>query len=81
MEGFRRAGIPKSGETVLVMGVNGKVGQAATQIATWHGARVIGVDLRAGAGSADWRIADLTDPTAATAALRTRRTRQAPAIW
>jgi len=43
MEGFRRAGMPKSGETVLVMGVNGKVGQAATQIATWHGARVIGV--------------------------------------
>jgi NADPH:quinone reductase len=43
MEGFRRAGIPKSGETVLVTGVNGKVGQAAVQIATWHGARVIGV--------------------------------------
>jgi NADPH:quinone reductase len=43
MEGFRRAGLPKSGETVVVMGVNGKVGQAATQIATWHGARVIGV--------------------------------------
>jgi NADPH:quinone reductase-like Zn-dependent oxidoreductase len=43
MEGFRRAGVPKAGETVVVMGVNGKVGQAATQIATWHGARVIGV--------------------------------------
>jgi NADPH:quinone reductase-like Zn-dependent oxidoreductase len=43
MEGLRRAGMPKSGETVLVMGVNGKVGQAAAQIATWHGARVIGV--------------------------------------
>ncbi|MDE2601052.1 MAG: zinc-binding alcohol dehydrogenase family protein [Bradyrhizobium sp.] len=43
MEGLRRAGMPKSGETVLVMGVNGKVGQAAVQIATWHGARVIGV--------------------------------------
>ncbi len=43
MEGFRRAGMPKNGETVLVMGVNGKVGQAAVQIATWHGARVIGV--------------------------------------
>src|SRR5437764_4085294 len=42
MEGLRRAGIPKPGETVLVMGVNGKVGQAAVQIATWHGARVIG---------------------------------------
>lgn len=43
MEGFRRAGMPASGDTVLVMGVNGKVGQAAVQIASWHGARVIGV--------------------------------------
>src|ERR1700756_5521352 len=43
MEGFRRAGMPKQDETVLVMGVNGKVGQAAVQIATWRGARVIGV--------------------------------------
>jgi NADPH:quinone reductase len=43
MQGFRRAGTPKVGETVLIMGVNGKVGQAATQIATWHGAQVIGV--------------------------------------
>ena len=43
MEGFRRAGMPKKGETVLVMGVNGKVGQAAVQIAGWNGARVIGV--------------------------------------
>ncbi|WP_035673245.1 quinone oxidoreductase family protein [Bradyrhizobium liaoningense] len=46
MEGFRRAGVPKSGETVLVFGVNGKVGQAAVQIATWQGARVIGVVRR-----------------------------------
>jgi NADPH2:quinone reductase len=46
MEGLRRAGVPKSGETVLVMGINGKVGQAATQIATWRGARVIGVVRR-----------------------------------
>ncbi len=43
MEGFRRAGMPKSGDTVLVLGVTGKVGQAAVQIATWRGARVIGV--------------------------------------
>jgi len=43
MEGLRRAGMPKPGETVLVMGVNGKVGQAAVQIATWQGARIIGV--------------------------------------
>ncbi len=43
LEGFRRAGMPRPGETVLVMGLNGKVGQAAAQIATWLGARVIGV--------------------------------------
>jgi NADPH:quinone reductase-like Zn-dependent oxidoreductase len=46
MEGFRRSGMPKSGDTVLVLGVNGKVGQAAAQIATWRGARVIGVVRR-----------------------------------
>jgi NADPH:quinone reductase len=43
---LRRAGMPGPGDTVLVMGVNGKVGQAAAQIATWHGARVIGVVRR-----------------------------------
>lgn len=43
LEGFRRAGMPKPGEAVLVLGANGKVGQAAIQIATWRGARVIGV--------------------------------------
>jgi len=43
IEGFRRAGMPKKHDTVLVMGVNGKVGQAAVQIASWRGARVIGV--------------------------------------
>jgi NADPH2:quinone reductase len=43
IEGFRRAGLPTANETVLVLGVNGKVGQAAVQIATWCGARVIGV--------------------------------------
>jgi NADPH:quinone reductase len=47
MEGFRRAGIPKPGETVLVFGANGKVGQAAVQIATWQGAHVIGVVRKA----------------------------------
>jgi NADPH:quinone reductase-like Zn-dependent oxidoreductase len=42
-EGFSRAGLPNAGDTVLVLGLNGKVGQAAAQIATWRGARVIGV--------------------------------------
>jgi NADPH:quinone reductase-like Zn-dependent oxidoreductase len=46
-EGYRRAGMPKPGDTVLVMGLNGKVGQAATQIASWRGARVIGVVRKA----------------------------------
>src|SRR5215472_2093352 len=32
MEGFRRASLPKPEETVVVMGLNGKVGQAAVQI-------------------------------------------------
>ncbi len=43
LEGFRRSGMPGPGDHVLIMGVNGKVGQAAAQIATWRGARVIGV--------------------------------------
>jgi len=43
IEGFRRSGMPKRGEHVLIMGVNGKVGQAAVQLATWQGAKVIGV--------------------------------------
>ncbi|KAA0074997.1 zinc-binding alcohol dehydrogenase family protein [Tardiphaga sp. P9-11] len=42
-EGFRRSGMSKPGETVLILGLNGKVGQAVTQIASWQGARVIGV--------------------------------------
>src|SRR6201991_1665511 len=43
IEGFRRTGMPTTQETVLVLGVNGKVGQAAVQLATWRGAKVIGV--------------------------------------
>ena len=43
IEGFRRAGMPDKDQTVLVMGVNGKVGQSAVQIASWNGARVVGV--------------------------------------
>jgi NADPH2:quinone reductase len=39
-EGFRRAGLPREGEVVLVCGGNGKVGQAAIQLATRAGARV-----------------------------------------
>jgi NADPH2:quinone reductase len=43
IEGFRRTGMPTPQETVLILGVNGKVGQAAVQLSTWRGAKVIGV--------------------------------------
>ena len=33
-EGFRRSGLPQRGEVVAVLGANGKVGQAAVQLAT-----------------------------------------------
>jgi NADPH2:quinone reductase len=36
----------RAGETVLIVGASGSVGSAATQIAKWKGARVIGADQR-----------------------------------
>lgn len=42
-EGFRRSGMPREGQTVVVLGANGKVGQAAVQIAAKGGAQVIAV--------------------------------------
>lgn len=62
MTGFHRAGPPKAGDVVLIMGVNGKVGQAAAQIATRAGARVIGAVRRpepyAGHASAAVEVVD-----------------------
>ncbi|QHE87377.1 quinone oxidoreductase family protein [Hydrogenophaga sp. BPS33] len=43
-EGLRRAGLRGEGQTVAVLGANGKVGQAAVQLATRAGARVIAVE-------------------------------------
>jgi NADPH:quinone reductase-like Zn-dependent oxidoreductase len=73
MEGFRRAGMPNKDETVLVMGVNGKVGQAAVQISSWHGARVIGVVRRSESyeGHANSRV-DVIDASATDVATRVR---------
>lgn len=34
----------KKGETLLVIGANGAVGRSAVELATWAGARVVGVD-------------------------------------
>lgn len=47
-EGFRRSGMPQAGQTVLVLGANGKVGQAAVQLATAGGAQVIAVQRGGG---------------------------------
>jgi NADPH2:quinone reductase len=46
-EGFRRSGAPRAGEVVLVLAANGRVGQAAVQVAAMHGAMVFGVVRRA----------------------------------
>jgi NADPH2:quinone reductase len=43
-DGLRRAGNAKAGDVVLVLGGNGKVGQAAIQLATMNGARVFAVE-------------------------------------
>jgi NADPH:quinone reductase len=73
MEGFKRAGMPKSDDTVLVMGVNGKVGQAAVQIASWHGAGVIGVVRKSEpyAGHVNGKV-EIIDASAADVAARVR---------
>jgi NADPH2:quinone reductase len=47
LQGFHRSGMPKPGDVVLVMAANGKVGQAAVQIAAMLGANVFGVTRRA----------------------------------
>jgi NADPH:quinone reductase-like Zn-dependent oxidoreductase len=43
VEGFLRSGWPQAGQVVAVMGANGKVGQAAVQLAAQAGATVIAV--------------------------------------
>ena len=74
MTGLRRAGLPKPGDVVLVMGLNGKVGQAAAQIAARAGARVIGVVRRAEpyAGHANGHV-DVVDASAGDVAAEVRR--------
>jgi NADPH2:quinone reductase len=43
-EGLRRANLRGADQTVVVFGANGKVGQAAIQLATRAGAKVVGVE-------------------------------------
>ncbi len=51
-EGFRRSGLPQRGQTIAVMGANGKVGQAAVQLAAQAGATVLAVQRGGGADGA-----------------------------
>lgn len=46
------------GETVLIVGAAGAVGQAATQIANWKGARVLGATLGAAPAAGTAAVAD-----------------------
>jgi NADPH2:quinone reductase len=73
IEGFRRAGMPEKHETVLIFGVTGKVGQAAVQIASWRGARVIGVARKPEAymGHTNGSV-EMIDSSAADVAVRVR---------
>ncbi len=73
IEGFRRAGMPERHETVLIFGVTGKVGQAAVQIASWRGARVIGVARKqeAYAGHTNGPV-EMIDSSASDVAARVR---------
>ena len=70
-EGLRRAQLRGEGQTVIVFGANGKVGQAAVQLATRAGATVIGVDrgvqAYAGHASQPVRFFDGTRPDLAAA--------------
>jgi NADPH2:quinone reductase len=70
-EGFRRTGVPTPGETIAIFGINGKVGQAAAQIAAWCGARVIGIARKrepyAGYTSGSVEVIDASACDAATA--------------
>jgi NADPH2:quinone reductase len=48
-----QAGALRAGERILITGALGAVGRAATQIAHWKGAKVIGVDITDGTSEAD----------------------------
>ena len=73
MEGLTRAGLCKAGETVLILGANGKVGQAAAQIAAWKGARVIGVVRQPAAPDESSHVpADIIDSSRQDVAARVR---------
>lgn len=74
-EGLRRAGHAQAGHVVVVMGANGKVGQAAVQLAAQAGARVVAVqrsEKLAGHASAEVQVVDARHLAATELAARIR---------
>lgn len=74
-EGLRRAGHAQKGQVVAVMGANGKVGQAAVQLAAQAGALVIAVQRSGelvGYASAAVQVVDSRNLPAADLAARIR---------
>jgi NADPH:quinone reductase len=74
-EGFRRSGLPQRGQVVAVMGANGKVGQAAVQLAAQAGALVIAVQRSgelAGFASGPVQVLDARNLTPDAVAARVR---------
>ncbi len=72
-EGFRRSGQPQRGQVVAVMGANGKVGQAAVQLAAQAGAQVIAVQRQGGPyGSFAAGTVDVIDARSEDVAARIR---------
>jgi NADPH:quinone reductase len=64
-EGLSRAGFPKGAKSILVCGANGRVGQAAIQLASAQGLQVFGVER----GTREYRghstvTVDMLDPAA-----------------
>ena len=51
-----QSGAVRAGETILITGASGAVGRAATQIAHWRAAKVIGVDITDKPSEADISI-------------------------
>ncbi len=84
LEGFRRAGGVQAGQTVAVFGANGKVGQAAVQLAARAGARVIAVqrqDMLEGFASAPVDVVNAKAVDPATRILELTQGRGADVIF
>ena len=77
VEGYRRSGAPQPGQVVAVMGANGKVGQAAVQIAARAGATVVAVQRSASLAGHACKPVTVLDSRGLAPAELARRMREA----